>query len=174
MSHDPLDGVYSFVERAYVRMQAGDLLIRCLEDISIAPIQQLVESFILGGPTNLNALSETLSEATRRKLQVQDDLRQLFRGLESSLGSYGFVPGDQCSKLVESEQSARAWQTLLCEQNILDQSTQTACLQILQETRDIFENLSSRLKLLEEIEAYLQDWLWGIASLAQRRESKLH
>jgi hypothetical protein len=31
MVDDPLDSVYSIVERTYIRLQAGDILNRCLE-----------------------------------------------------------------------------------------------------------------------------------------------
>ncbi len=174
MSSDSLEGVYSFVERAYVRMQAGDLLTRCLEDGSIAPIQQMVESLVVGGVANMNALRETLSEAGRRKRQVQEDLDQILSGLSSSLISYGLRLDDQRLGLLSNEQPQIALLDLLRQQGIHDQATQVACLQLLKETRLILESLAVRLRLLDEIEAYLQDWLWGIAYQFNRRDANLH
>ena len=63
MSDDPLDAVYSYVERAYIRLQAGDVLIRCLDEANAAPIQQMVETLILAGPGSIGVLQEILSEA---------------------------------------------------------------------------------------------------------------
>ncbi len=77
MSHDPLDDVYSFVERAYIRLQAGDVLIRCMEEGNPAPLHQMVEGLILAGPQSINILREIMAEAGQRKLQVVDDLNQL-------------------------------------------------------------------------------------------------
>ncbi|NTX00005.1 MAG: hypothetical protein HGB35_08800 [Geobacteraceae bacterium] len=89
MKDDPLQSVYSYVERAYVRLQAGDLLTRCLEESSIAPVQQLVDGLVLAGPPSLQAMREILAEASKRKAQVLDDLHQLSKEIEKSLSSYG-------------------------------------------------------------------------------------
>ena len=77
LADDPLDAVYSYVERAYIRLQAGDVLIRCLDDGSAAPIQQMVEALVLAGPRSMGVLQEILAEAEQRKGQIVDDLHQL-------------------------------------------------------------------------------------------------
>ena len=174
MSRHPVDGVYSFVERAYVRMQAGDLLIRCLEDVSIKPIQQLVESLVLGGSSNIYILREILREAGRRKLQVEEDLCHLYNGCENTLKSYGVRLPDKLENLVKTKFPQSVLLDILRQQGIRDQVSQEACLQILKETRDIMESLSVRLELLAEIERYLEDWVWGVACLSNQHKSNLH
>ena len=169
-----VDGVYSFVERAYVRMQAGDLLIRCLEDASIEPIQQLVENLVLDGPANINALREIQREAGRRKEQVEEDLNHLCNGCESTLKSYGVCLPVKLENLIGGEAPQVALLDMLRQQGVRDQGTQEACLQILKETRSIFESLSVRLALLAEIERYLGDWVWGLACLSGRLEARMH
>jgi hypothetical protein len=77
MTDDPLDAVYSYVERAYIRLQAGDVLIRCLDEGNAAPIQQMVEALVLAGPRSMGVLQEVLAEAEQRKGQIMDDLHQL-------------------------------------------------------------------------------------------------
>ncbi len=77
MADDPLDAVYSYVERAYIRLQAGDVLIRCLDEGNAAPIQQMVETLVLAGPRSIAVLQEILAEAEQRKGQIMDDLHQL-------------------------------------------------------------------------------------------------
>jgi hypothetical protein len=37
------------------------------------------------------------------------------------------------------------------------------CLQFLRDSRDIIASLAGQVELLEEIEDFLQDWLWGLA-----------
>jgi hypothetical protein len=162
MADDPLESVYSYVERAYIRLQAGDLLIRCLEEGSASPIHNLVEGLVLVGPSSMNALREILAEAARRKLQIQDDLHQLLKDLDRSLRSYGVHMNGEMREMAFISLSPVGALALMSEQNISDHETQTACLRLLKDSRDLVESLMSRLVLLDEIELYLQDWLWSI------------
>jgi hypothetical protein len=52
--------------------------------------------------------------------------------------------------------------SVLRTQEIHDHETQKACLQIIKDCRDLFETLSSRYLLLQDIESYLQDWIWAL------------
>ena len=172
MDEDPLESVYSYVERAYVRLQAGDLLIRCMEEESIHPIHNLVEGLVLAGPTSINALREILAEASRRKSQIQADLHQLLKDLDSSLQSYGLrLKGEFREKAFISLSPVGAL-ALMREQNVTDQETQAACLRLLKDSRDLVDSLMSRLVLMQEIELYLQDWLWSLAYQSARLNSK--
>jgi hypothetical protein len=163
MDDDPLQSVYSYVERAYVRLQAGDLLTRCLEENSILPVQQLVDGLVLAGPSSLQAMREILAEASQRKSQVQDDLHQLYKELEKSLRSYGV----ELKKGIDLPAVARILPSqvlgVLEDQSALSDESRPTCVQILEDGRDLADNLLIKLNLLAEIESYLQDWLWGIA-----------
>lgn len=171
MSDDPLETVYSYVERAYVRLQAGDLLTRCMEDVSVQPLQQLVEGLVLSGPNSLNALREILAEAERRKAQVRDDLHQLMQQLESSLHSYGMRLHGEKDSLRYLRLTTPALRKLLSEQQITDKSIRSACIQLLRDSRDLVDTLNARMDLLAEIESYLQDWLWATAYQSAHTDS---
>lgn len=171
MDDDPIESVYSYVERAYVRLQAGDLLIRCLEEDSSTPMSQLVEGLVLAGPGSIDALREILAEAGRRKLQIQDDLYQLMKDLQRSLGSYGLIATDEQSGMDLIRMSPMNVLVRLRKEGIKDQDTQAACLRLLHDSRDLIESLNSRLLLLEEIELYLEDWLWGVAYQSTRQDA---
>ena len=56
MIEESLETVFSVVERAFVRMQAGEVLVACLEAEDLTPIQKMVEDLVLAGPRSLNAL----------------------------------------------------------------------------------------------------------------------
>ncbi len=169
MKDDPLDAVYSYVERAYVRLQAGDLLIRCLEEDSSTPIQQMVEGLVMAGPKSLVTLQEVLSETEHRKSQVMDDLHQVFSQLESGLKSYGFtIRGIKDSITVTRLTSVR-FLAMLREQGIREEEVQVACLQLLRDSKELMVSLAGHIRLLEEIEKYLQDWLWGLAYQSARQ-----
>ena len=163
MPDDPMDMVYSFVERAYVRLQAGDVLIRCLEEGATTPIQEMVEGLVLAGPQSLSALREILAETGQRKSQIQDDMHQIFVDLEKSLKSYGVPLVKTKDPLAVSLLTPLAFLVQLRELGITENDTQVACLQLLKDSRELIDNLISHFKLMEEIEAYLQDWIWGLA-----------
>lgn len=173
MSNDPLDAVYSYVERAYLRLQAGDLLIRCLEEGSTEPLHQMVEGLVLAGPGSISAMREILAENRRRKAQVQDDLQHVLKGLDSSLRSYGVRLTGHNAGLSLTSLTPVALMAILRQQDIHDNTTQVACLQILRESRDLFENMAGRLKLLDDVENYLHDWLWGMAFQSTRRDKQI-
>jgi hypothetical protein len=171
MDDDPIESVYAYVERTYIRLQAGDLLIRCLEEESAKPISNLVEGLVLAGPNSINALREILAEAEHRKYQIQDDLHQLMNDLSRSLRSYGLRMDGEYRELAFLSLSPIGVLSVMRDQNLTDHEIQTACLRLLKDSRDLVVSLMSRLSLMEEIEAYLQDWLWGMAYQSVRSQA---
>jgi hypothetical protein len=162
MEHDPLDAVYSFVERAYIRLQAGDVLFRCMEERDISPLQSWVEGLVYAGPKNLDALREILAEVSERQSQSDEDIRQVLEDFRSSLKSFGVrVVGYESGQSLVRLTPIRLL-SVLREQGITEEETQVACLQLLRDTRDLVTSLASYARLLDEIETYLQDWLWGL------------
>lgn len=169
MADDPLNVVYSFVERAYMRLQAGDILLRCLEEGHAGPIHQMVEGLVLAGPQSLSALREILAVTDQRRSQAVDDLHQVIADLEKSLKSYGvqLVVSGRAASLARL--TPVRFLTMLREQGVTDNETQVACLQLFKESRQLMSSLVTHLRLLEEIEIYLRDWLWGLAYQSARQ-----
>jgi len=163
MADNPLDAVYAYVERVYTRMQAGDVLIRCLEEGCIAPIHEMVEGLVLAGPQSLGALREALGETNQRKAQVQDDLHQVFSELRRVLRGYGISLEAFERENTLQELAPLQLLAVLRQQGVEEPETQEACLNVLHNSRDLMSNLGANLQLLTEIEAFLQDWLMGLA-----------
>jgi hypothetical protein len=171
MKNDPLEAVYSFVERAYVRLQAGDLLFRCMEERDISPLQSWVEGLVFAGPKNLDALREVLSEVSERQTQSDEDMRQVLQDFRSSLKSFGvrlrgYESGQSLARLTPIR-----FLSILREQGISEEETQVACLQLLRDARDLVTSLVTHARLLDEIETYLQDWLWGLLYQTAHQEA---
>jgi hypothetical protein len=162
MENDPLEAVYSFVERAYVRLQAGDMLFRCMEERDISPMQSWVEGLVYAGPQNLDALREILAEVGERQAQSDEDLRQVLQDFKASLKSFGVrMPGMENARALARLTPIR-FLSLLREQGVIEEETQVACLQLLRDARDLVTSLVTHERLLDEIEIYLDDWLWGL------------
>lgn len=172
MMDDPIEDVYSFVERAYIRLQAGDMLIRCLEVGSSMPMQQMVEGLILAGPQSLDELQQVLLETSTRKSQVEDDLQQVYVEMKRVLSEYGvaFSPsGDYSEALMCTPLELIV---LMRSQGVEDHEKQSACQKIFLESHKLLKNLSGNYKLLAEIEKYLQDWSWGLTYQRARPQSE--
>ena len=170
MSDRPQGPVYSYVERAYIRLEAGDVLVRCFEEEATTPIQELVESLVLAGPQNMATIREILEETEQRTIQLQDDLHQVFSQLRHVLADHGVHLGEE-----ESSRTIGAWSTdqlleLMQYQGVNKPATQAALNLVWEDSRDIMDNLQMKLRLLREVEAYLQDWLWGLAYQTIRRQ----
>lgn len=161
-SNDPLESVYSFVERAYVRMQAGEMILRCLEEERSSPIQKWVEGLVLAGPDNLSTLREILSEVGMRKMQMVEDQRQILVDFKSNLKDYEINISDKQQILALTHLTPQLFLSFIDEQGVIEEETKLSCLRLFQNTVELVASLAKQLQLLEEIEVYLQDWLWGL------------
>ena len=154
--------IFSFVEKAYIRLQAGDVLTHCMEVGNATPIHEMIQEMVFAGPQSLDALREILGEAVVRKTQVYDDLNQVTNQLSSALQSDGVILKKQDGNQALQELSEIQLLALMNEQGITDGEKQSACLHVLRDSQELFTNLMTKIRLLEEIEAYLQDWLLGL------------
>jgi hypothetical protein len=160
---ETLKSLRTFAERAYLRTQAGDILTRCIDEYSSKPIQQLVEALVVAGPSSLSTLREILAETHRRRLQLEDDRRQIYDGLTRNLEYYA-VPirnfGDPQQLADVTPGQFVEW---LRQQGIRDDETLASCLQLFHDSRELVEVLNQHIALFEEIKSYLQDWMFGVA-----------
>jgi hypothetical protein len=162
MGSKPSSTIYSIVEKAYYRLQAGDVLTQCLEDGTTEPIRELVHEMVLAGPQSLEALREILGEAMKRKSQVYDDLNQVINQLAIILKGYGLNleshEGASLLQAITAEQLTK----LMNEQKISDVEKRSGCLQVVKDSQELMNTLNTKIQLLENVENYLQDWLWGL------------
>jgi hypothetical protein len=169
MGNKPTSQIYTIVEKAYYRLQAGDVLSHCLEDGSTEPIHEMIQEMVVAGPQNLEALREILGETMKRKSQVHDDLNQVINQLVIILQGYGLnlgpIGGSQGLVKVDEIQLIN----LMDEQAILEGDTRADCLQVVTDSKELISTLNSKIQLLETIENYLQDWLWGLAYQSIKR-----
>lgn len=162
MANKPAASIYSIVERAYFRLQAGDVINHCLEDGSTDPVHEMIQEMVLAGPQSLDALREVLSEAVKRKAQVHDDLNQVTNQLSLILKGYGLVLDTQGGSQVLQGLSEKDLVKLLDEQKIREDEARSGSLQVWRSSQDLLRTLVVKIQLLDNIETYLQDWLWGL------------
>lgn len=166
---NPLEAIYAYAEQTYIRLQAGDLLMRCIDTGTTRPMQELVEGLVFAGPQSIGTLYEIMQETGQRRAQIQDDLQRLYGEFQKKLtelgiggrdnlpDAYSFIQMDdhQFSRIIESEIN-------------IDDSVHQDCFQLFDETQDLMSSLTDNIVLMQEIENYLKDWLWGLAFLLAR------
>jgi hypothetical protein len=162
MGNKPSSSIYSIVEKAFFRLQAGDVLSHCMADGTTGPIHEMIQEMVLAGPQSLRAIREILAEAMKRKSQVHDDLSQVVNQLSIILKGYGIKleasGGNQMLQSIDEGQLSN----LMDAQEIFDSETRSGSLQVMKDSRELIKTLNSKIELLESIENYLQDWLWGL------------
>lgn len=162
MGNKPSISIYSIVEKAYFHLQAGDVLSHCMEDGTTGPIHELIQEMVLAGPQSLEALREILAEAVKRKSQVHDDLSQVVNQLSIILKGYGIkLEASEGNQILQSLGASQLTE-LLDTQEIFDAETRSGCLQVMKDSNELISTLNGKILLLDNIENYLQDWLWGL------------
>jgi hypothetical protein len=173
MVDDTIEAVFELAEQAYIKMQANHVLIQCLEEANLAPLSRIVESLVLEGPGCLSALQELVNETVHRKTQVEDDLQQVLNGLKTNLEGYGVhLRGLKKPGLLIQLRRKRVT-AMLRSQGITDGEAQSACLQLIYDSRQIVMSLQSRIELLEEMAQYIEDWIMGEFYELMHRDQKL-
>jgi len=162
MGNRPTSSIYSIVEKAYFRLQAGDVLTHCIEDGSTDPIHEMIQEMVLAGPQSLEALREILGEAVKRKTQVYDDLNQVTNQLSIILKGYGINLEPEGGNQVLQTLTEHQLQDLMDKQGVVEIETRSNSLQVMRDSQELMTTLNGKILLLENIEKYLQDWLWGL------------
>jgi hypothetical protein len=162
MANKTPSAVYAIVEKAYFRLQAGDVITQCIEDGTTNPIHELIQEMVLAGPQSLEALREILAEANKRKTQVYDDLNQVTNQLSIILKGYGVSLEASGGNQVLQNLSDKQLLGIMDQQGIREKESRANSLQVMKDSRELINTLNGKIVLLEHIETYLQDWLWGL------------
>jgi len=162
MLDESLDAVFSMVEKAFVRLQAGDVLVSCLEKDDTAPMQKLVEGLVLAGPQSLNALREIRAEVTTRKVELQEEIARVFSKMEDELHSLGVNLAVLPDHISIHHLEPSNFNHLLGHQGFPDDASQVKCARLLNSSKEIMSQLARQILLLDEVELYLDDWIWGL------------
>jgi hypothetical protein len=48
------------------------------------------------------------------------------------------------------------------QQGVREKETRASSLQVMHDSQELINTLNGKILLLENIETYLQDWLWGL------------
>jgi hypothetical protein len=92
-------------------------------------------------------------------------LQQVFSDLVEKLRSYEVDLAELHTPQSFARLNSVDLVTLLLNSPIVEEADRRDCLQALHNTQDIVASLIQHLRLLNEIETHLNDWLWGLISI---------
>lgn len=170
MNDDAATAAYEFVERVYVRLEAGEVINHCLDHCDTAPLKTLVEGLVMVGPQSLAVLRELISEAASRKVQLQEARNTIFRKLILNLRECGVKLEGQYTSFNITRLTPAKFGDILRQHSVTDERVLDRCLRLVNESLELLGGLDENFRLLEEIEEYTQDWLWVLIYQAARQE----
>lgn len=169
MFDDNLETVLTMVERAFVRIQAGDVLATCLQQESTAPLQKLVEELVLAGPTSLNALREIRAEVIAQRAELQNEIARIFSSMEEKLMSWGVNLEGLSGRTTMHSLEIACLGNLLRPAEGQDDSRLLECSRLLGASKESMIQIARQILLLNEVDIYLGDWIWGLMYQSARQ-----
>lgn len=169
MFDDNLETVLSMVERACVRIQAGDVLATCLQEDSTAPLQKLVEGLVLAGPTSLNALREIRAEVIAQRTELQSEIARIFSNVEEKLNGWGVSLDGLSGRNTMHSLEAACLGNILRQGEGQDETRLLECTRLLNASKEAMSHLARQILMLNEVDIYLEDWIWGLMYQSARQ-----
>ena len=170
---EPLENLLTMAERAYVRMQAAELITYCLEQEDLAPLQALVQQLVVAGEISLPVLREIADEigcaqsALRREgLQAREDLKQALAGF--GLHAPQLLPWE-LPDLLWSVRSRNLRGQIRASVRHLSPEDLQLVDQVCLEAGERVARIAARLSALGRLETVVRDWLDGLTYQAVRR-----
>ncbi len=164
---DPIGELLSFAERSYVRMQAEQLILQCLQDRDPKPFYGLVNELVAAGAPSLVILREVQEVLRFIRTELTRDGRSVRKDLVEAMAEFGVYVPD-----VLAADSPVAF-LQMCKRSFReDIRTQGAKLEV--EDVDLLEEIcleagqkvtviAAKVRLLGELESTINDWLVGLA-----------
>jgi hypothetical protein len=167
-----LDDLLSIAERAYVRMQAGELISQCLDQGDQAPLDNLVQQLVLAGAPSLSILREILDEIRSTRSTLRQEGLALRQDLKEALAGFGvhlpkLLSADPpeafrriCGQGLREEIREAARELTAEDQAVLDEICVDASGRV--------AKIAARLALLGHLDSSVRDWLASLAYEAAR------
>lgn len=183
----PLDDLLTFAERAYIRMEAEQLITQCLDNGDTTPFNSLVEGLVLAGSSSLGVLREIQEELRSARSSLGKEGLGVRQDLVQALSEFGVnlpqllsvetpeVFRQMCSTGLRREVQRAARDLANEDESLL----QEICV----EAGERVTRIARRLAVLSRLEDSVNDWLTGLAfeasqslefPMSPRRPSALH
>lgn len=160
-------------ERAYVRLEAQDLLLRCLKEDNPAPLRELIDEQLGQQNPDLNLLRYMMADVHSRWVVLHERLFDTRRQVISAFReAYGidlnrFAPSQMREQFhTLSTEGLFEWLSTAGHQLPGDEAL--LLREVFAEAVALARELVEDLRMLESLNEYLDDWIAGLTALVAR------
>jgi hypothetical protein len=160
----PLDELLSIAERAYVRMQAGQLISQCLEQGDPTPFNGLVEQLVLAGSPSLAVLREIHDEISSMRTTLRQEGMAVRQHLKEAFAGFGLHMPQLIS--LDAPETFRN----ICGPTLRNAVREAARVMTTEdqallcvEAGERVSAIASRLALLGRLHSSVEDWVSSLA-----------
>lgn len=173
----PLDDLLTIAERAYVRMQAEQLISQCLDEGDASALEALIQQLVLAGAPSLAVLREireeigsVLSSLRQEGLAVRQELKDALAGFGLQMPQLLAADPPEAFRRISGQglrnEVKKAASGLVSEDQLLLE-------EICREAGDRVSTIASRLALLGKVDRAVHDWLVSLAYEAAHTSQEL-
>jgi hypothetical protein len=164
---NPLDELLNFAHRSYVRMEAEQLIIECLELEDISPFNDMLEKLVLAGATSLYLLREVLEEVMGAKSLLNQEGLGVRQDLMDALNEFGvnipellYADGPEAFHQIYN----RTIQSHIRENaSFLRPGDEALLEEICADASERVMKIARRVTLLNSLEDAIRDWMGSLA-----------
>jgi len=169
----PIDDLLTYAERAYVRMEAEQLILHCLEEGDSGALDQLIQGLVLAGASSLGIMREILAEVRSTRSSLVNAGLEGRQDLINALGDFGvklsrLLPAD-APEMFRQICSARLRHRVKVAARKLSAEDEVLLEEVCDEAGDRVAAIAKRLAMLGRLEASIEDWFYCLAYEATRQ-----
>lgn len=157
----------NLIERAFIRVEAEQLISLCLEENDPTLLQRTIENLVLEGTASLGILREIREEVRTTRISLSQQVDTLRLDLTGTLEEFGLlVPGGlrRRRSLREYLRALRGLDTSLLEKgNPLSLEDEILITEICEEVKRRSSLISRKISTMNLLDQVLQDWIRSLA-----------
>jgi hypothetical protein len=170
---EPFDDLLTFAERAYVRMEAEQLIAQCLQHGDPKPFDSLIEGLVLAGSSSIGVMREILDELRSTKTYLTNEGLDIRKDLVDALDEFGIsIPSLLTADVVQSfrKMTSKELGTQVVERSPhLEPEDEALLSEICLEAGERVRRIARRMSLLSKLEDAVRDWIVSLAYMASHQ-----
>jgi hypothetical protein len=168
----PIDDLLTYAERAYVRMEAEQLIRQCLEEGDSASLDQLIQGLVLAGASSLGIMREILAEIRSTRSSLVTAGLEVRQDLINALGEFGvklsrLLPAD-APEMFRQICSPKLRKRVRLAARGLSAEDEALLQEVCEDAGQRVESIARRLAMLGRLEDSIEDWFYCLAYEATR------
>lgn len=162
-----MEDLLNFAHRAYVRLEAVQLIQDCLALEEVGPFNKMVETLVLDGPSSIYLMREVLKEVQAAKSNLSQEGLGVRHDLMEALGEFDVKLPNLLSANATNDFRDKSLQSRYLKSSFtaakLDTEEEALLLEIWSEAGEREIEITGRLSFVNQLEEIIRDWIGSMA-----------